>query len=67
VEQDIEKGIQLIEQAAGQGHASACADLARLYSQGEYLKKDIEKARYWWQQAAQNEYPNAQQAIDALK
>ncbi|MEJ2691773.1 MAG: tetratricopeptide repeat protein [Candidatus Thiodiazotropha sp.] len=65
LEQDIDEGIQLIEQAAKQGHATACADLARLYRRGEYLKKDIEKARYWRQQAAQNEYPNAQQAIDA--
>lgn len=50
VEQDVRAGLALMEDAAGRGFGHAQISLAIIYSEGEYLPPDAERASYWFRE-----------------
>ena len=70
VEQDVEKGLNLLHELGNEGYAFAQRDLGYLYSIGKYnngkftikniVTKDKKKAFYWFEKGAmQNDGPSA--------
>lgn len=49
VKKDICKAITYFEEAAKKGSKNAASRLVSLYSDGEFIQKDDEKARYWYE------------------
>ena len=47
VKQDIKKGIEWYEKASETDEGYAARQLAKLYSDGELVPEDPEKAAYW--------------------
>ena len=60
------KAIEYFTIAAERGHAEAQYMLEICYRNGWGLSEDIEKARYWFQQAINQGYTLARQALDDL-
>jgi TPR repeat protein len=52
VEQDVEAGFRLMEEAAAMGLGHAQIPLAVIYSEGEYGDPDPKRATHWFNQAA---------------
>lgn len=53
---DTKKGLELLEMAADNYHHLAKADLGGMYYYGMYgLKKDLQKANYWWHRGSAEE------------
>jgi len=50
VEQDIQTGIRLMEDAAAMGLGHAQVSLAVIFSEGEYTNPNPERASYWFRQ-----------------
>ena len=51
---------------AEQGNSTAQASLGALYEGGEGVAKDLEKARYWYEQSAQQGNDNGQYRLGSL-
>lgn len=56
----------LFEKAARNGHNQAQFELGQLYAKGLGLVVDLEQARHWFSQSAQNGYPEAKKALEEL-
>ena len=67
VKQDIIYAEQLLIQAAQSGQVDLQIGLAQLYRDGEQgFKPNLQKARYWYQQAAKQGDSKAKEALDHL-
>lgn len=63
VEQDFEKALVLLSQAAEKGHAPAQMELGQMHTRGQGVKADPEEAFRWFMRAAQQGYAPAQNNI----
>lgn len=61
--EDKADGLTLLEKAAEENYAPAQLYLAKLYHQGEWVKKDLSRAVEWYTQAAYNGNAEAQYAL----
>ena len=52
VEQDVETGIRLMEEAAANGFGHAQISLAVIFSEAEYIHPDRDRASYWFNKGA---------------
>lgn len=67
VDADPEKAIALFEQAAGTGNEDSIVLLGKLYSGDiDGVRKNGEKARNWYQQGAERNFPAAQYGLAKL-
>lgn len=64
---EYEEAIELFEQAAKQGSVWAQYNLGDMYLQGKGVELDVEKAKHYFQQAANQGLAKAKQALGALK
>lgn len=62
-EESQNTAVQLFNNAAEQGNEDAMWNLACAYKEGKGVKKDISKANYWLQKAAENGQPEAIEAL----
>ncbi|MGB1255323.1 MAG: tetratricopeptide repeat protein [Thiolinea sp.] len=62
----MQKSVQLQEKAALGGHPEAQYGLGMLYANGQYVARDLYKARHWLQQAQQRGNMMAQLALREL-
>ena len=58
--QDVVAAVNWFEKAAALHHRDAAFDLAILYLEGLFVAKDLDKARYWLEEAADNGHAEAQ-------
>ena len=61
-----EKAVELFTIAAENGHSEARRFLGNCYRNGYGVSKDLQKARYWYQQSANQGNRNAREALDDL-
>lgn len=66
MEKNAEEGIRLYTAAAELGYVKAQVNLASCYEQGDGVSTDLEKAKYWYQQAANQGDGYAIQALAQL-
>lgn len=64
---EYEGAIELFEQAAKQGSAWAQYNLGGIYLEGKGLEVDVEKAQFYFQQAANQGLSKAKQALSELE
>ncbi len=50
---DVDQAIHILHQLAGKDYALAQNKLGFLYSQGDYVEKDLSQANYWYSKAAE--------------
>ena len=60
VNQDIDKGLQLLNQSAENGHYESQQTLSDYYINGLYLDKNLSKAFYWCKLAASHGYKESE-------
>ena len=65
--QDYKESAKLLQMAANNGFATAQMRLAFYYQSGIGVDKDISKALYWYQKAAEQDYPEAKQKLELLR
>lgn len=63
VSQDTSKSIKFITRAAERHYVNAQLLLGLLYFQGDFVKQDMVKARYWFTQAAKSEKKDVRAAF----
>jgi TPR repeat protein len=66
VTKSIEKAIELLTQAANQGHAGAQSNLGVRHVKGEGVDQSNELAREWWIKAAVQDHEEALQNLQIL-
>jgi TPR repeat protein len=66
IKKDVPRGMQLLAQAGRAGDMDAQMWLGDLYRMGRIVPQDIEKALFWYGQAARQGNVKARQAIETL-
>ena len=66
LEQDVERGVELLIDAAEKGDPNSQYTLSVLYYNGELVEENLEEAYKWLVAAAQNGHPTAQQLLSNL-
>ena len=59
--------MQYFENAAQQGYTDAHINIGLMYAKGLGVKKDLQKALYWWQLAEDKGHPSAALYVLELK
>lgn len=59
--------MQCFENAAQQGYTDAHINIGLMYAKGLGVKKDFQKALYWWQLAEEKGHPTAASYVIELK
>ncbi len=62
---NVQKGIDLLEEAAEKGHTDSQWRLFGIYYDGTVVTKDFDKARYWLEKCLETDYPKAHYAMAA--
>ncbi len=56
IAKDMTKAISWYEKAGDAGHSKASATLSLMYARGTEIKKDLKRAKYYFEQCIQNDY-----------
>ena len=66
MEENEPEAVEWFRRAAGRGQSRALFLLGECYEEGNGVQADLEKAREYYQQAAERGYKSAQEALERL-
>ena len=67
MEEDNDKAFEWFEKSAAQGHGRALFLLGECFEEGNGVQADLEKAKQYYQKAADKGYKSAKEALQRLE